>query len=339
MYLITTNTSFSPAVFMLSQINPNVLWMPVAGAVIFLIGLWTARGEIARAHGLDKVVALANVCFAMPLAAFGAEHFASATAISGMVPKYMPWHLFWAYFVGVALLAASLSIATRIQVRWSGLLFGMMMLTFVAMLDFPGIPANIHKYNRIFWVLFCREPSFAAGGWMLAAAAMDQRWRGRKTLLAIAGLIIGGAATFYGVEHFLHPINVPGVPLEKFLPEWIPGQRVVSYLTGAILLVAGPLMVIGNKKRVAATYLGTWILLLVVFIYGPILISSLLDPNAGTQIEGLNYFFDTLLYAGAILALAAASTQPDWKPTSPESLRTLSSRPGSVPDATLLENR
>jgi hypothetical protein len=33
----------------------------------------------------------------------------------------MPWRLFWIYFVGVALVIASLSIATKIQVRWSGL--------------------------------------------------------------------------------------------------------------------------------------------------------------------------------------------------------------------------
>jgi hypothetical protein len=37
------------------------------------------------------------------------------------------------------------------------------------------------------------------------------------------------------------------------------------------------------------------------------LIVSLLDPSTDVKVEGLNYFFDTLLYAGAILALASAS--------------------------------
>ena len=41
----------------------------------------------------------------------------------GLVPPYMPWRLLWIYFIGVALIVAALSIATRIQVRWSGLLF------------------------------------------------------------------------------------------------------------------------------------------------------------------------------------------------------------------------
>jgi hypothetical protein len=60
---------------------------------------------------------------------------------------------------------------------------------------------------------------------------------------------------------------------------------------------------------VAATYLGSWIFLLVLFVYGPILIAALADPSTAVKVEGLNYFFDTLLYAGAILALASATSR------------------------------
>ncbi|HXJ90938.1 MAG TPA: hypothetical protein VMS18_29285 [Candidatus Binatia bacterium] len=284
--------------------------MCVAGIVLLVIGVWAARGEIARARGLDKVVALGNLCFAVPLAVFGAEHFALAGSIMQLVPKYMPGHLFWTYFVGVALLAASLSIATRIQVRWSGLLFGIMMFLFVAMMDLPGTLANVH--NRISWVLFCRELSFGAGGLVLAGGAMQRSHApGKSALVTVGRLIIALAAIFYGVEHFLHPTNVPGVPLEKFMPEWIPARPLISFLTGAILFIAGVSMLIGKKARMAAAYLGTWILVLVIFIYGPILIASLLDSNTGVKVEGINYFADTLLYAGTILVLADATPRPD----------------------------
>ena len=57
----------------------------------------------------------------------------------------------------------------------------------------------------------------------------------------------------------------------------------------------------------AATYLGSWIVLLVVFVYGPIMIVQLLNPSMMVQVEGINYFADTLLFAAAILALAAAT--------------------------------
>jgi uncharacterized membrane protein len=215
----------------------------------------------------------------------------------------MPWHLFWAYLVGVALMAASLSIATKIQVFWSGLLFGIMMFLFVLMSDLPG--ALTHPGDRFGWTLAIRELSFAAGGWLLAASAM--RAPRRSWLINLGRVVIGVAVIFYGVEHFLHPLHCPGVPLEKIMPTYIPMRPLIGYLTGAILVVAGAAILLNRKTRLAATYLGTWIVLLVVFVYGPILIVQLLDPSIAAKIEGINYFADTLLFAAAILALAAAS--------------------------------
>src|SRR5258706_14441500 len=105
--------------------------MCFAGTALLLIAAWATKNEIAEARGLDKIVALSRLCFAIPLAVFGALHLSSAEFVTPLVPSYMPWRLFWTYFVGCALLAASLSIATKLQVRWSGLLFGIMMFAFV----------------------------------------------------------------------------------------------------------------------------------------------------------------------------------------------------------------
>lgn len=290
----------------LLEVSRTANSMCAAGLVLIVIAIVAAKNEIAQARGLDKIVALGNLCFAAPLAVFGAEHLSAAKGISMGVPKYMPWPLFWTYLVGLALIAASLSIATKIQVQWSGLLFGIMMFLFVAMMDLPGTLADVH--NRISWTLMLREMSFGSGGWCLAAAAMDkQHVKARKTLITIGRVVIGVAAVFYGVEHFLHPINVPGVPLEKLMPAWIPAHYAIAYLTGAILVVAGAAILLTKNARLAATYLGAWIFLIVLFIYGPILIAGLLDPRTAVKVEGLNYFFDTLLYAGTILALARAA--------------------------------
>src|SRR5215469_11569220 len=209
-----------------------------AAVVLFVIAVVVTKDDVARAVGLDKIVALANLCFALPLAVFGAEHFAAARGIMQIVPKFMPWPLFWTYFVGVALVAASLSIATKIQVRWSGLFFGIMMFLFVAMMDLPGTLGDSH--NRISWVLLFRELSFGAGGWMLAAAAMDGRpTRSRGAFITFGRVVIGIAAVLYGVQNFLYPINAPGVPLEKVIPAWIPAGLLIGYLTSAILFLAG----------------------------------------------------------------------------------------------------
>ena len=293
------------------EISRTVVSMCAAGIVLFGIALWAAKADITRASGLDKIVALSNLCFAAPLAVFGALHLAGVEIVLPIVPSYMPWRLFWAYFFGVALVAASLSIATKIQVRWSGLLFGIAMFLFVALLMIPGVFAN--PRDRFAWTLVFRESSFGGGGWILAGNAMRGQGRGQggSKLITVGRVLIAIAAIFYGVQHFLHPANVPGVPLEKLTPVWIPGRLLIDYLTGAILVIAGVFILLNKKTRMVATYLGTWIVLLVVVIYGPILVTSLANPSTGVKIEGINYFFDTLLFAGAILALASATPRTD----------------------------
>jgi uncharacterized membrane protein len=215
--------------------------------------------------------------------------------------------LFWAYFIGFALLSASLSLATKIQVRWSGLLFGIMMFLFVAMVHIPRVLAN--PGNRIPWTIVLRELSFAGGAWILAGNAM--RGQGQSKLITVGRVLIAIAAVFFGAEHFLHPANCPGVPLEKLTPAWIPGRLFIGYLTGAILLVAGVSILLVKKTRMAATYLGTWLVLLVLFIYAPILVVQMSDPSLAAKVEGINYFADTLLFAGAVLALASATPRTD----------------------------
>jgi uncharacterized membrane protein len=295
-----------PTIFLaFFEFSPIPASMCAAGVLFILIALWVAKTDLAQARGLDKIVVLSNLCFAAPLAVFGAEHLSDSKDIMQIVPSYMPWHLFWTYFVGVALIATALSVATKIQVQWSGLLFGIMMFAFCAMLTVPALRT---RHDRFVWALLFREPSFGGGGWILAASALAG-WRaeGRSWLITVGRLLIAVAAIVYGVEHFLHPLGMPGIPLEKEMPAWIPGRVVIDYLTGVILFVCGVGILVAKKTRMAATCLGSWIVLMVVIVYGPVLIAALLDPNTGVKVEGLNYFFDTLLFAGAILALARAT--------------------------------
>jgi uncharacterized membrane protein len=290
------------------EFSSTAFWMCVAGLALFMIGVLAARKDISQARGLDKIVALTNVCFAIPLAVFGALHLSSAKFLINLVPSYMPWRLFWVYFIGFALIAAALSIATRIQVRWSGLLFGIMMFLFVAMIHFPGA---IRGGDRIIWTIVFREMSFGGGGWVLAGIALT-RLRGRGHILITVGrILIAITAIVFGVQHFLHPLVLPGVPLVKQMPTWIPARAVIDYLTGAFLIVAGVCFLLPRTTRMAARYLGAWIVLLVVAIYGPVLIGALANPSAAVKVEGINYFADTLLFGGVILSLACSKAASD----------------------------
>src|SRR5580704_892142 len=167
------------------EFSSTAFAMTAAGLALLVIGLLAAKNDIIQSRGIDKVAALTHLCFAIPLAAFGAEHLSGGIPLQ-MVPSYMPWRLFWLYFVGVALIAVSLSIATRIQVRWSGLLAGIMMFLFVAMLHLPGA---IRVGGRIPWTIVFREMSFGGGAWVLAGIAMGGTGAPlRKSLIVVGRL-------------------------------------------------------------------------------------------------------------------------------------------------------
>ena len=296
-----------------------------AGIALFLIGVLAAKNEIAEARSLDKILALSNLCVALPLAVFGALHLFGPRFVMNIVPAYMPWRMFWVYAVGCALIAASLSIATRIGVRWSGLLFGIMMFLFVAMIHLPGA---LRTHDRIIWTIVFREMSFGGAGWILAGNAVDG-WRGpaRSTLIIVGRVCITMALIVFGIEHFLHATGLPGVPLKKEMPAWIPGRVLIDYVTGAALLIAGGSILLARKTRTVATCVGGWLLLLVLVIYLPVLIVALSEPGIAVKVEGINYFADTLLFAGAILALASATPRSDaagWASVPRSSTKTLS---------------
>ena len=105
---------------------------------------------------------------------------------------------------------------------------------------------------------------------------------------------------------------LPGVPLVKEMPAWIPGRVLVDYVTGAALLVAAGSVLPKKNTRTVTTCLGGWILLLILVIYVPMMIVALSEPGTPVKLEGINYFADTLLFAGTILALASASPRSDW---------------------------
>ena len=296
-------TAGAAAIFF--QLPPFVLWPYVAGAVAALIAVFTTREAATQARGWDKLLALTPLFLAPPLAAFGAEHLTIPNAIAAIVPAWMPWHMFWTYFVGCCLILAGLSIASNIQMRWAGTMLGIMFFLFVAMMDIPGVVAQ--PRTRLPWILAFRESSFASGAWALAATQTEEfRRRGTSWMILPARCIIPITIIFYAVLHFLYPEILPGVPDEKLTPAWYPGRFIAAYVTGAVLGVGGINLLLGKRPRMVATYLGGWFLLLIALIYVPMALAIPAAAEGGVKLEGLNFFFDTMLFGGTVLALARA---------------------------------
>jgi uncharacterized membrane protein len=283
---------------------PWMVWLPyLSGAIVLALGLGTVmQGEFAHARGLDRIVALGPILVAVPMAVFGAEHFTFSAIVAGMVPSWIPGHQFWAIFVGVCLIGSALSIAARKYAGPSALLLGIMISLFVLLIHIPGIAGA--PSTRLLWVVGLRDLAFAGGAFSVAATQAEA-WspQARQRLVTIGRLFIAVPITFLGVQQFLHPELAPGVPLAKLTPLWLPAHLLWAFLAGAVFVVAGLCLIINKEARLAATWLGLMLLLLVFAVYVPIVVT--IPANIG---DGLNYLADTLLLCGSVLALAGAAT-------------------------------
>jgi uncharacterized membrane protein len=288
-------------------IPPITFWIYVSASVVFIVGLIKIIGELPNEHRADKLLPFGRLFFAIPLAVFGSEHFTAAANVAALVPRWIPAPTFWVYLTGLAFILAAISIAILVQARLAAALVGMTMLIFVVAMDLPVVVAQ--SGNRFVWALALRQLAFSGGAFALAMSSLSARQRERSriqpntVLAAIPRFFVGIPSLFYGLEHLLHPEFVPGVPLQKLTPDWIPGRIPLSYFVGVVLILAGVCLLLNIKTRLAAIALGLTILLTVLWIYLPMLVAAPKDVGA------LNFFFDTLLFSGTILLLAERMVQ------------------------------
>lgn len=294
-----------------------LFWPWFTGVIFLLAGLLSVRKDWLLAGGLDNAVVLGPVFVAAPLATFGAEHLVSAQFIMQIVPAWMPGRLFWAYFVGLALFAAAISLLLKKHVRLSATLLGVMFFLFVLSIHLPNAAAK--PGDRFAWAVAVRDFTFGVGAFALAAKqAPDWRPGGTKRLVSACRICFALAILFFGVEHFLHPEFAPGVPLPKKTPTWVPFPILWGYLVGAILLVASVALVLDKNPRAAATWLGLTMTVLAFFFYMPMLAVAAKPSEIN---EAVNYIADTLLFGGAILLLASAMPPSLQKAGGPDYIR------------------
>lgn len=296
------NLVMSSAAMVLLAIPREVVWSYFVGGVVLAIGLAAIflRGDWQKSRGFDKLILFGPLFYAAPLAAFGTEHFTLTEAIASIIPAWIPWHQFWAYFVGACFIAAPLSLVTRIQARLSASLLALTFFLFVVLMDAPAWAQT--PRDRFAMTLALRELSFSGGALALTASLTGQwRERGTGVLAAIARYFVAIPVLFFSFEQFLHGNHVPGIPLEPLTPGYIYGHAIWAYLAAVVYAVAGTLLLVGKKTRAAATWLGLTVLFVELVVYVPIGVVERASLN-----KGLNYVADTLMFCGAVLLLAGA---------------------------------
>jgi putative oxidoreductase len=110
---------------------------------------------------------IGRILFAVPLAIFGLFHFVNPTEMSGMVPSYFPFPVFWVILTGAALIAAAVSLLIQKYVRLSGLLLAVMLVVFVVTVFIPKLIGG----DQYAMVSILKDLGLAGGALVLAGIA------------------------------------------------------------------------------------------------------------------------------------------------------------------------
>jgi uncharacterized membrane protein YphA (DoxX/SURF4 family) len=119
------------------------------------------RGESKEARvGVSRAL---KFLFGIPMVVFGFQHIIYVEFIASMIPTWIPGKYFWAYATGVALIVAGISIASRLKDRWSSLMLGCMISTWILLLHVPRIlqsPANMYEWTSTLQALAISASAF-----------------------------------------------------------------------------------------------------------------------------------------------------------------------------------
>ena len=92
----------------------------------------------------DWRMTLARHCIAISLIVFGVDHFLALAPIATLVPSWIPFHIFWVAFFGVAFIAAGVSFAVNMLRGWAAAGMALMFALFDVMLH---VPRTLGAYN------------------------------------------------------------------------------------------------------------------------------------------------------------------------------------------------
>jgi uncharacterized membrane protein YphA (DoxX/SURF4 family) len=95
-----------------------------------------------------RLATLARWLFGIAFVVFGSLHIQAPNWIAPIIPAWIPFHLFFAWFTGCALVAAGLSIAAHIWMRLSATLLGLMLFSWVVIVHAPRIAHALHNADE-----------------------------------------------------------------------------------------------------------------------------------------------------------------------------------------------